>query len=971
MELRRPAVTEYIDRIESYEPSVMTVAPRAHASTDAPTLSLNGSWKFHYVPTVDQVLDDGWQAGENSGDWDDIVVPSSWPFVGYGKPNYTNTNYPFPLNPPHTPQENPVGHYVLTFSAGPEYQPHAVLRFQGIESHAIVWLNGVELGVATGSRLTNEFDVSGVLVEGENTLAVQVAKYSAQSYVEDQDQWWLPGIFRDVDLIARPVGGIEDVFVKASYDAETGGGLLLITSDADDATVSIEELGITGAPVNTEIVIDQVEPWSAESPKLYEARIATEAETLTVRVGFRTVSVENGILLLNGSPIKFRGVNRHEFHPDYGRAVPAETLERELRLMKQHNINAIRTSHYPPNAAMLDLADELGLYVILEADLETHGFGTRPGWEGNPSVEPEWKKNLIDRMTRTVHRDKNHPSILMWSLGNESGTGENLAAMARTARSIDDTRLVHYEGDRTVDYTDIHSMMYETVANMKKHGRVPNPDKPFILCEYAHAMGNGPGGLSEYQELFERYDRLAGGFVWEWLEHGVRQRDENGTDYFAYGGDFGEVIHDGNFITDGLVDPDRNPRPGLKDYKRVIAPFAITVAPDKSSVTITSRYDFIDSDHVDFHARLERGAGDIERLDLDVPTIGPRETVTIPLPERAQDASAVLTVRAALRDAAPWADADHELAFGQADVAVPLQEAPASEQTAIQTAPQAEPVQQGGDGEITLDLGNNQSATFDQATGQLTAIGKLSIGGPRLVVDRPVTDNDRLTDWMTPEPNSMAVEWERMGLARFERTLQNIATEATGLIITTRWAPPALSHGFTLEERYSVSNGGLTLRATATPFGTFAAPLARIGLEFVLDSPTNSVSWAGFGPGQKYSDTGQSNHLGWFTTSLVDFQENYVRPQENGRRDAVQWFALDDTLEAAASDHAFGLTVRPWSESALAQADHTNELTPDGKTYLILDDGANGIGTASCGPGVLPQHKLFARDAHWQVTFKA
>lgn len=966
MELRRPAVTEYIERIESYEPSVMTVAPRAHVATDAPALPLSGTWKFYYAPTVDQVLEHGWQSGAASGEWEDIEVPSSWPFVGYGEPNYTNTNYPFPLDPPHTPQENPVGHYLLTFSAGPEFQPHAVLRFQGIESHAIVWLNGVELGVATGSRLTNEFDVSGVLVEGENTLAVQVAKYSAQSYLEDQDQWWLPGIFRDVDLIARPAGGIDDVFVKASYDAETGGGVLLVNSDAEDATVSIEELGITGAPVNTEIVIDQVEPWNAESPKLYDARISTGTETLSIRVGFRTVSVENGVLLLNGSPIKFRGVNRHEFHPDHGRAVPAETMEHELRGMKQHNINAIRTSHYPPNAAMLDLADELGFYVILEADLETHGFGTRPGWEGNPTVEPEWKKNLLDRMTRTVHRDKNHPSILIWSLGNESGTGENLAAMARTAREIDDTRLIHYEGDRTVEYTDLHSMMYETVADMKKHAQVPNPTVPFVLCEYAHAMGNGPGGLSEYQELFERYDRLAGGFVWEWLEHGVRQRDENGTDYFAYGGDFGETIHDGNFITDGLVDPDRNPRPGLKDYKRVIAPFAIEVAPDRTTATITSRYDFIDSGHVDFHLFLERGEGETERIALDVPTIGPRDTLTVDLPEQAQDPTAVLTVRAALREPTSWADADHELAFGQPDGPVPLQRR-TEEQPATQTAP----AQEAEGGRITLDLGNNQSATFDQATGQLTAIGELNISGPRLVVDRPVTDNDRLVDWMTPEPNSMAVEWERMGLGRFERTVQGIATDAADLIITSRWAPPALSHGFTLEERYSASNGGLTLTATATPFGTFAAPLARIGLEFVLDSSTKNVSWAGFGPGQKYSDTGQSNHLGWFTKSLTDLQENYVRPQENGRRDAVQWFTLDDTLEGAAANHAFGLTVRPWSESALAAANHTNELTPDGKTYLILDDGANGIGTASCGPGVLPQHKLFAREAHWRVTFRA
>ena len=595
-------------------------------------------------------------------------MPSHWQLHGHGAPAYTNVAYPFPVDPPFVPDANPTGEYRRRFALPPGWpQGDALLRFGGADSHLRAWLNGTELGEACGSRLVHEFAV-GHLLEPENELAVEVRRWSAGSYLEDQDMWWLSGLFRSVELLARPAGCVGDLFVHAAAD-----GTLRVDADVP-ARVVVPELGIDAAAGET-VAAGPVEPWSAELPRLYDGELRAAGETVPLRIGFRTVAVEDGELRVNGRRVLLRGVNRHEWDPERGRAVTEDVMRRDVELMKAHNVNAVRTAHYPPHPRFLELCDEYGLYVIAECDLETHGF-QEVGWRGNPSDDARWRDAYLDRIERTVERDKNHPSVILWSLGNESGIGCNLAATADWVRRRDPSRPLHYEHDLTATLGDVHSRMYATHAEVEALGRREEPPledpaldaarraKPFLQCEYAHAMGNGPGGLAEYQALFERHPRCAGGFVWEWIDHGIRRPEGD----FAYGGDFGEPLHDGNFVADGLVLPDRTPSPGLTELKAVFSPVRIGAGG------IENLHAFRDLSHVTFAWALEVEGEAVAEGVLDVGAVAPGETVPLPRPELpAVDGGreAWLTVRAVLAGEERWAPAGHELAFGQLPVAEP------------------------------------------------------------------------------------------------------------------------------------------------------------------------------------------------------------------------------------------------------------------------------------------------------------
>ncbi|HKS98816.1 MAG TPA: glycoside hydrolase family 2 TIM barrel-domain containing protein, partial [Rugosimonospora sp.] len=644
---------------EQVTPGEGRYAPRAWFDSDAPRLPLNGDWRFRYAERA--TGDESFAAPEYpDGDWDLLPVPSCWPMHGYGRPAYTNEKYPFPTDPPRVPTQNPTGDHRLAFDlpAGWPDGP-AVLRFDGVDSCFRVWLNGQELGHGKGSRLPTEFPVGGALRPGRNVLAVRVHQWSSGSYLEAQDMWWLPGIFRDVTLLHRPPGGLDDVFVHAGYDHRAGTGTLRVDCPVP-ARLAVPELGIDG-PADQVYTVD-VQPWSAESPRRYEATVATPAERASLRIGFRTVSIEDGLLLVNGRRIVLRGVNRHDWHPDRGRALPPETLRADLLLMKRHNVNAVRTSHYPPPPAWLDLCDELGLWVVDECDLETHGFSDLD-WRGNPAADPAWTPALLDRMRRMVERDKNHPSVILWSLGNESDTGQGLAAMAAWVRDRDPDRPVHYEGDRECRYVDVYSRMYADHAEVAEIGAgAQGRGLPFVLCEYAHAMGNGPGGLAEYDELFTRYPRCQGGFVWEWIDHGIRQRTPDGREYFAYGGDFGEEVHDGHFCVDGLLFPDRVPSPGLREYAKVSEPVRIAPGDDPGTLAVTNRYDTVDTAHLAFGWAVERDGVPVAAGPLEVPVLPPGATARVPVPAAARvpgGGELWLTVRTALAGPAAWAPAGH------------------------------------------------------------------------------------------------------------------------------------------------------------------------------------------------------------------------------------------------------------------------------------------------------------------------
>lgn len=942
--------------LASLEPGVGTLPPRARFDSSLGRQLLNGDWRFRLSPSPAQAPTGIEATDFDDSGWDSIPVPSSWPMHGHGSPAYTNVQYPFPVDPPYVPDENPIGDHRLTFDADPALLDGAILRFDGIDNTADVWLNGELLGTTRGSRLPSEFDVSRLLRPTGNVLAVRVAQWSATSYLEDQDMWWLPGIFRDVTLLATRDQAIRDIFVHADY----AGGRGTLTVDVDGplpATVTVEELGVRATAGQT-VELDSVIGWNAEAPKLYDAVISTELETIAIKIGFRTVKVVDTQILINDRPVLFKGVNRHEHHPDLGRVVPRETVERELRLMKQHNINAIRTSHYPPHPELLDLADELGFYVIDECDLETHGFGINR-WRDNPVADPAWRPALVDRMARMVHRDKNHPCIFSWSLGNECGTGDNLRAMAETAREIDRSRLIHYEGDRNSDYVDMYSRMYAPVDEVKRIGEQtedPTDDPaaddhrrqlPFVLCEYVHAMGNGPGGMSEYQELFDRYPRLVGGFVWEWLEHGIRKKTDDGVEYFGYGGDFGEEVHDGNFVCDGLVSADREPRPALIDLKKVYEPVAITIGADWSTITISNKYAFSDLDHLRLDWAAEDPEGRYAAGVLPAIEVPAGEQVTAVLPKEvaaARKSSGLLTVIARLAEDTPWATQGFEVAWAQAgSVSAPTEPVtggvPASREDGV------------------LRLG---PAAFDPGTGRLTELHGVAVDGPKLNVWRAPTDNDNGMDHAIKRRDS--AKWAQLRLDKIRGRLVSIeersGADGQGLVITTRYAAPSFDRHIDVTISWRTDGRRLAAAVSLDLSGEWGPTLPRIGLDFVLDGAYNQVSWVGHGPGQKYPDTGQAQRLGYFRSTVAGLQVPYVRPQENGARWADQVTVAGGGRPITVGGQGFAFTARPWSQPALAAAEHTPDLVPDGRLYLTIDHRQHGIGTASCGPGVLPAYRL-------------
>ncbi|NJP94737.1 DUF4981 domain-containing protein [Nonomuraea sp. FMUSA5-5] len=924
--------------LETFSPGSGRLEPRAALRSDAAALDLNGTWRFRLSPVAD-VPDDFIHPDYDDAAWDDLPVPSHWVLHGHGAPAYTNVVYPIPIDPPRVPDENPTGDYRRAFDL-PAGWTGGRLRFEGVDSFARVWLNGHELGFSTGSRLPVEYDAGPYLRPGRNVVAVRVHQWSAATYLEDQDMWWLPGIFRDVTLTRSTA----DVYVRASY----GDGRGTLSYLEGPGPLGVPELGIDGLEPGAEVTVD-VEPWTAETPRLYEAVVRGPEETVRLRVGFRTISIEDGVLMANGRPLLFKGVNRHEFHPERGRAVPYETMRADVLLMKQHNVNAVRTSHYPPHPDFLDLCDELGLWVIDECDLETHGFG-EVGWRANPTDDPRYADALLDRMRRMVERDKNHPSVIMWSLGNEAGVGRNLAVMADWARERDPSRPLHYEGDRSCAHTDVYSRMYASHAEVEAIGRreedpLDDPEldarrrgMPFMQCEYAHAMGNGPGGLAEYQELFERYPRLAGGFIWEWIDHGLAHPAYE----YAYGGDFGEPLHDGNFVVDGLVFPDRTPSPGLIDLKKVFEPVRFEFGD--GVVRVVNHYGFTDLSHLRFTATVQAEGESLAELPLDVPAAG-GECKLPELPE-GTEGERWLTVRAVLAEDLPWAPAGHEVAWGQALLA-------RTEPWEHVATVAFNPVTPGEGGELVVG-----GCAFDAATGRLVRLFGTEVDGPRLDLWRAPTDNDRAA--------GLEERWRGLGLHRLTHRVDDISV-GDELVVRTRVAPAATDLGMVATYRWTF-DGGLRLLLDIEPEGNWRDPIPRLGVTMSLPGPAvDRVTWFGLGPGEAYPDTGMAARMGRWSATVESMQTPYVYPQENGHRADVRWAELGGFR--VSGEPVFGLTVRRWSALELAAARHRPDLVAGERVYVHLDLAHQGIGTATCGPGPLPAYDLMARRATLRVRF--
>ncbi|MGW0820223.1 glycoside hydrolase family 2 TIM barrel-domain containing protein [Streptomyces sp. NPDC002845] len=945
--------TTIVDYVEDVSPGSGALPPRAwYAASDAVSLSLNGSWRFRLSATADAEDDSFAAEGYDAGGWAEIPVPGHWVLQGHGAPIYTNHLYPFPVDPPRVPTENPTGDHLRVFDLPSDWPSDggAVIRFDGVESCARVWLNGRDIGEFKGSRLPHEFTVGHLLKPAGNVLAVRVHQWSAGSYLEDQDQWWLPGIFRDVTLLHRPASSALDFFVHASYDHVAGEGTLRVDSDVD-GRVTVPALDIDVA--TGESVTVPVRPWTAETPQLYDGVLATEGERVPLRIGFRTVELSDGLIKVNGRPILFKGVNRHEWHPEQGRALDLETMEQDVLLMKRHNINAVRTSHYPPHPAFLDLCDEYGLWVIDECDLETHGF-TEQAWRDNPVDDDRWTPALLDRAARMVERDKNHPSVVIWSLGNEAGSGRGLTAMAEWIHGRDGSRLVHYEGDWDCRDSDMYSRMYPDHAETERIGQgldggtLKRRQLPLILCEYGHAMGNGPGGLADYQRLFESYDRLQGGFIWEWIDHGIKDERYG----FAYGGDFGEELHDGNFVCDGLIFPDRTPSPGLVEYKKVIEPVRIEGDGADGTVRVTNAYDFADLSALAFEWSYQVDGDTVEAGALSVPALAPGESAEVKLPEPpasyGRGGETQWTVRALLADDTPWGKKDHQVAWAQ----LPVIERP---------LPSVAPSDRPTASERLIYLG---PATFDVRTGALKTIGPRDVTGPRLDVWRAPTDNDAGAPW---QPDARyGLLWRKLGLHRMRHRLDAVELGEDALTVRTRVAPAAWEVGLRTVYRWTSDGTRLKLTVSVAPEGDWTLPLPRLGIRFGLSS-AGEVKWFGGGPGEGYPDTKSASMLGLWRSSVDELQTPYVRPQENGARPDVRWAEIGGLR--IEGDPEFWFTARRWTSEQLDAAEHLTDLKPGGTTWVNLDHGQMGIGSQSCGPGALPQYHLRAQPAEFSFIF--
>ena len=936
---------DVIMMIPSYSPGAgALLPPRSHLADDSGVISLDGTWSFaHFRTDPDPFVDAErpWAEPPAEPVTGDIDVPSHWVLREdglYGRPAYTNVDFPFPVDPPYPPEENPVGDYRRSFDLPDSWGEGVVaLRFDGVESQATVWVNGTWVGMARGSRLAHEFDVTDLVRPGANTITVRVHQFSSGSYLEDQDQWWLPGIFRSVSLRHLAPGAIEDLWIDTDYEAGVGYASVearvlgareaslvgrLDIGGVGSCLLALER-GADGCYRSERLSLGDVRPWSANDPALYDAHVSIQggdglvSGDRSLRVGFRRVSIEGGVLTANGAPLTLNGVNRHEVRADEGRVFDDEWARADLVLMKSMGINAIRTSHYPPHPRLLDLADEIGLWVMLEGDIETHGFEGSGEWIDNPSDDPRWADAYLDRTMRAFERDKNHPSIMSWSLGNESGTGANLAACARWIHERTGGRaLVHYEGDHALEYTDIYSRMYPTLEEVAAvlddsdlHAEVAVPTHvaaqvddaarerirraPYLMCEYLHAMGTGPAGALGYAAQMS-HPRHAGGFVWEWRDHALWRTLPDGRRALSYGGDFGEEVHDGNFVCDGLVDALSRPYAGTWAWVAAMAPDAPALA----------------------HAIAEADSG----------SVGERDRLR------------------ALADA---------LLFPCVD-----------EVNSPYALDESGRVARIGDMPVRIDL-----SVFRAPTDNDRGRGPIDYWG----VD--ATDLGPLGVGRGEAGTSHAMRWERARLHLLRRRLVSIEEDGVVRRVVERWAPPAAQFGVTLTWEYAPVRLGwegpnaLSVSLCVVPYGTWPPRVPRLGLRLELPGSTWHATWLGdtmIG----YADMSVPGARGCGSGDACDLWDVCVRPQEGGHRQGLEALSLrgeaGEFLILPASP--LGWSVSRWSERELAQASHWEDLPDSERLFLWLDVFQDGIGTRSCGPDARPEVAGRMRDVDVRVV---
>ena len=949
---------------------------------------LNGTWKFQYFNSIYDIQDSFFEKNYDTENFDEIQVPSVWQMAGYDTHQYTNIRYPFPFDPPYVPQDIPCGAYVHTFEySRDDKAPKSFLNFEGVDSCFYVWINGSYIGYSQVSHMTSEFDVTDVLQDGTNTVAVLVMKWCDGSYLEDQDKFRMSGIFRDVYILKRPKQAISDYHIKTRIEDMLAKveiemkfysplNVKISIEDRNGAVVALGSIAEEGTAV---LEIASPELWNTENPYLYKLILETENEVIVDHIALRKIEIKDQVIYLNGQKIKFRGVNRHDSDPVTGFTINTEQITTDLTLMKQHNFNAIRSSHYPNAPFFYEMCDKYGFMVIDEADIEAHGpfmiyrkedtdYNRFKRWNEKIADDPVWEEAIVDRVKLMVERDKNRFCIVMWSMGNESAYGCNFEKALEWTKNFDPDRITQYESaryrnyDETYDYSnlDVYSRMYPALSEIQEY-LDKDGSKPFLLVEYCHSMGNGPGDFEDYFQMIQDNDKMCGGFVWEWCDHAIAHGTaENGKTIYAYGGDHGEEIHDGNFCMDGLVYPDRTVHTGLLEYKNVYRPARVISYDKESGELVLHNYmDFDDlKDYVKISYELTQDGLVISKGILPEFSVAPHgEGITnlkINVPENGK---CYLKLIYHLKKELPLLDEDHILGFDEIEVSKEDTKCKLAEKWLQKTAVDSELQVNENDTQIHIK-GREFAYTIDKRTALFT---EMKFAG-REYLNHPM----ELNIWRAPTDNDMYIksEWKK---AHYDKAYTRAYTTE---VVQGKYGVKITSHASVVAETvqkildvtitWKIEAAGKIDADIAVTKDDEFPDLPRFGVRMFLDKKLSAVRYFGMGPQESYCDKHQAASHGLYRADVGDLHEDYIRPQENGSHYDCEYVELNNSRYGivASAEKAFSFNASYYTQEELEKKTHNYELIESDSVVFCVDYALNGIGSNSCGPVVLEQYRF-------------
>lgn len=949
---------------------------------------LNGTWKFQYFNSIYDIQDSFFEKNYDTENFDEIQVPSVWQMAGYDTHQYTNIRYPFPFDPPYVPQDIPCGAYVHNFEySRDEKASKAFLNFEGVDSCFYVWINGSYIGYSQVSHMTSEFDVTDVLQDGTNTVAVLVMKWCDGSYLEDQDKFRMSGIFRDVYILKRPKQAIsdyhiktriEDMFAKVEIEMKFYSPLNVKISieDRDGAVVALGSIAEEGTAV---LEIASPEVWNTENPYLYKLILETENEVIVDHIALRKIEIKDQVIYLNGQKIKFRGVNRHDSDPVTGFTINPEQITTDLTLMKQHNFNAIRSSHYPNAPFFYEMCDKYGFMVIDEADIEAHGpfmiyrkedtdYNRFKRWNEMIADDPAWEEAIVDRVKLMVERDKNRFCIVMWSMGNESAYGCNFEKALEWTKNFDPDRITQYESaryrnyDEIYDYSnlDVYSRMYPALSEIQEY-LDKDGSKPFLLVEYCHSMGNGPGDFEDYFQMIQDNDKMCGGFVWEWCDHAIAHGTaENGKTIYAYGGDHGEEVHDGNFCMDGLVYPDRTVHTGLLEYKNVYRPARVISYNKESGELVLHNYmDFDDlKDYVKISYELTQDGLVISKGKLPEVSAAPHSegkiNLKINVPESGK---CYLKLIYHLKKELPLLDEDHILGFDEIEVSKEDTKCKLAEKWIPKTVVDSELQVNENDTQIHIK-GREFAYTIDKRTALFT---EMKFAG-REYLNHPM----ELNIWRAPTDNDMYIksEWKK---AHYDKAYTRAYTTEVvqgkhGVKITSHVSVVAETVQKILDVTitWKIEAAGKIDADIAVTKDDEFPDLPRFGVRMFLDKKLSAVRYFGMGPQESYCDKHQAASHGLYRADVGDLHEDYIRPQENGSHYDCEYVELNNSRYGivASAEKAFSFNASYYTQEELEKKTHNYELIESDSVVFCVDYALNGIGSNSCGPVILEQYRF-------------